>query len=266
MGLEWRRKGEDILFSGNRGAMLIGGAAAKNTAGYQSSLVRSGRTGLLKMYADDGGAVLWGTGSVPDLKATQSRLLLTIDQTGGNIRAFGLMGQVKSYDGYWNGEQVGAVYGRLEIAKVSNTVVLGGYGISAAGAFTVDTTGAMTVNTNHFLAGVAAISDFKATLTQTGICPAFLAAQYNVAQWSDSTARGTTWTHGFYIATQGVAISAFGFGSASTYLAGAKIAAMTTTIGAQNGSTASWQGAIKIDVAGTAYYIPIASAANMSGY
>jgi hypothetical protein len=155
-------------------------------------------TAAFRVYADDGGAVIWGTGSVPDIKGMQSRYMLTEDNTGGNIRAFGLMGQLKAYDAKWNGEQVGAVYGRLELVRSATTMTLGDYGISAGGAFTVATSGAITVGTNHVLAGVVALADFRATLTQTGKTAAFMAAKYDTTNWSDTTAR-TTWGYGLYV-------------------------------------------------------------------
>jgi hypothetical protein len=155
-------------------------------------------TAAFRVYGDDAGAVIWGTGSVPDIKGMQSRYLLTKDNTGGHIRAFGLMGQLKGYDAKWNTEQVGAVYGRLELVRSSSTMTLGGYGISASGAFTVATSGAITVNTNHVLAGVLALADFRATLTQTGKTAAFVAAKYDTTNWSDATAR-TTWGYGIYM-------------------------------------------------------------------
>jgi hypothetical protein len=184
-----------LIFTGTQKV----GAFASALKGSGVVLTRSGdSTAAHRVYADDGGAVLYGSGSVPDIRASISRVLLTKDNTSGNIRVFGLMGQLKSYDGKWNGEQVGAVYGRLEVVRSAATLTLGGYGVSASGAFTVATSGTITVNTYHILAGVAAISDFRATLTQTGVTTAFYAGAYDTTNWSDSTAR-TTWKYGLYI-------------------------------------------------------------------
>ena len=176
------------------------GQFASAAQGKGVKLNRSAKTAAYRVYADDGGAVLWGSGSVPDIRGSLTRTLLTKDNTGGNIRVWGAMGQLKAYDAFWNGEQVGAIHGRLELVRSAATMTLGGYGVSASGAFTVGTSGAITVNTNHILAGVAAISDFKATLTQTGIVTAFYVGKYDTTNWSDSTAR-TTWNYGIYIPT-----------------------------------------------------------------
>lgn len=171
-------------------------------------------TAAFRVYGDDGGAVIWGSGSVPDIKGMQSRYMLTEDNTGGHIRAFGLMGQLKGYDAKWNTEQVGAVYGRLELVRSATTMTLGGYGISASGAFTVATSGAITVDTNHILAGVLALADFRATLTQTGKTAAFLAAKYDTTNWSDSTAR-TTWGYGLYVPPGAITTGAILIGTSS---------------------------------------------------
>jgi len=171
-------------------------------------------------YADDAGAVLWATGSVSDLRTTLSRLLITKDNTGGNIRAWGLMGQLKSYDGFWNGEQVGAVHGRLEIVRSAATLTLGGNGISAGGAFTVATSGVITVGATHILAGVAAVSDFRATLTQTGKTVGLLVAKYDATNWSDGTTR-TVWGYGLYVPAGAVGQAAIQLGDkASAYGSG----------------------------------------------
>lgn len=173
------------------------GTFSSGTAG-RGVVVSSSRTAGYRIYTDDGGVALPTAGSVPDIRGTLSRTLITTDNTSGHIRAFGLMGQLKGYNAKWNTEQVGAVLGRLEIVRTSGTITLGGYGISAAGAFTAETSGTITVDTNHILAGVLALSDFKATLTQTGKTAAFVAAAYDTSNWSDSTAR-TKWGYGLYV-------------------------------------------------------------------
>jgi hypothetical protein len=250
-----------VRMSGSGGLFNIG-VFASAVQGSGIPLARSGTNSAAhRIYADDAGAVLWGSGSVPDIRGTLSRVLLTKNNTGGNIRVFGLMGQVKAYDAYWNGEQVGAVHGRLEIVRSAATLTLGGYGISAAGAFTVETSGAVTNNTNHVLAGVAAISDFKATLTQTGVVPAFLAAKYDTTNWSDATARGTTWTHALYVKSAGYAL---GFLSGTSYEAGVKVASVTAGVTA-GGTVLTFDAVMKIDIAGTAYYVGAFAAGNLGG-
>ncbi len=189
-------------------APIVGANA--NVIGSGVILTRSGtNTAASRLYCDDGGAVLWGTGSVPDIRGSLTRTLLTVDQSGGFVRIHSLMGQVKAYDALWNDEVVSAVNGRLEIQRVAATVTLGGHGISAAILGVTATTGTITVNTNHILAGVAAVSDFRATLTQTGKTVAFLAAAYDTTNWSDGTAR-TTWGIGLYMpygaVTQGIRV------------------------------------------------------------
>lgn len=176
-----------------------------NVAGSGTAVTRtSPYTAIDRVYADDNGAALYGSGSVPDIRASLSRLLITADQTGGNVRLFGLMGQLKAYctsaaPGKWNGEQAAAVHGRLEIVRVSGTQTFGGYGVSAGVASTVVASGTITINTYHVLAGFAAISDFRATLTQTGKVAGFYVGAYDTTNWSDATAR-TTWGYGLLIA------------------------------------------------------------------
>jgi hypothetical protein len=144
---------------------------------------------------------------------------------------------------------------------VAATLVLGGYGVSSGVLSVVDTSGVMTVNTNHVLAGVAVISDFKATLTQTGICPAFYAANYDTTNWSDSTARAQTWTHGVYVKNAGYA---FGFGSGSGYASGAKVASCTVAV-TSSGTVLTFDAILKVDIAGTAYYFGGFTAGNING-
>ena len=182
----------------NSGWSIAEGEFSTGTEGYGVALLRDSLTKIFGVYGDDGGAVLWGTGSVPDIKGSISRVLLTKDDTGGFIRVHGLMGQLKGYDAFWNDEVVSAVYGRMEIVRSAASVVLGGHGVSAAMLGVVATSGTMTVDTNHILAGVAAISDFRATLTQTGKTVAFFAGKYDTTNWSDSTTR-TTWAYGLYV-------------------------------------------------------------------
>lgn len=156
------------------------------------------RSANLRVYGDDGGAAMWAAGSVPDLRNSLSRMLVTYTQTGGHVRLHGAMGQLKAYDAAWNTEVGFASTGMLELVRSAATVTFGGYGISAAVGAVVCTSGAITVNTTHILAGVAAVSDFKATLTQTGKVAAFLVAAYDTTNWSDATAR-TTWGHAFLV-------------------------------------------------------------------
>ncbi len=208
------------------------GKFSSATAGkaYGITILRSGQTAAFRTYADDNGAVLYGAGSVPDLRAGISRMLLTKDNSGGDIRIHGFMGQLKSYDGLWNDEVVSGINGRLEIVRSSATLTLGGNGISAALLGVVNTEGAITVNTSHILAGVAVVSDFKATLTQTGKTVGLLVAKYDTTNWSDSTSR-TVWGYGLYIpagaASCGIMIGDF---SSVTQGSGLALSATNTAI------------------------------------
>lgn len=185
-----------IVYEGKRPLQF--GLFSSTTQGAGLKVNRTDATFAYRVNADDAGAVLWAAGSVPDIKASQSRLLLTKNNTGGKIRAHGFMGQLKAYDAFWNNEVVSALYGRLEIVRSAASVVLGGYGVSAGVLGVVAASGTITVDTNHVLAGVAAIADFRATLTQTGQTAAFYAGKYDATNWSDGTTR-TIWKTGLLI-------------------------------------------------------------------
>ncbi|MFH1739426.1 MAG: hypothetical protein ABIH23_10505, partial [bacterium] len=195
------------------------GAFNSTTQGYGTTLARSGATAANRFYSDDGGAVLYGSGSVPDIRGALSRTMLTVDNTGGDIRVHGLMGQLKSHDAFWNDEVVSAVHGRLEIVRSAAAVVLGGYGVSAAVLGIPATSGTITVNTNHVLAGVAALSDFQATLTQTGKVVGVYVGKYDTTNWSDATSR-TKWGYGVFVdplsSTKGFVMGAEAFSAAGS--------------------------------------------------
>jgi len=186
------------------------GAFSSATVGYGVTLTRtSPYTAAHRIYADDKGAALYGSGSVPDIRGSLSRVLITANQTGGNIRLYGSQGQLKGYcatatPGAWNGEVAAGAYGYLELVRASGTMTFGGYGVSAGLMGTVTTSGTITVNTYHVIAGCAVISDFKATLTQTGKTAGFYVTKYDTTNWSDATAR-TTWGYGLLIADSSVA-------------------------------------------------------------
>lgn len=163
-------------------------------------------TGANRFYTDDGGSAISAGGSVPDVRGVLARTLVTADNTANHMRLFPLMGHLKAYNGKWNGEQIGATAGFLELVKNSTTFTftLGGYGITSGLMSTVETSGTMTVDTNHALCGVAAVSKMTSDLTQTGVTAAFYAGIYDVTNWSDGTAR-STWKYGLYIANSSVA-------------------------------------------------------------
>jgi hypothetical protein len=183
-------------YGGGPGTQL--GEFHSTTAGYGFPLVRASATAAARIYSDDGGAVLYAAGSVPDLRGGLSRLLITADQSGGDVRLWGHMGQLRVYDVNVDDEEAGALCGRLELVQSSETVELQGYGITSGVHGIVATRGSILVDTNHIVAGVAAISDMQGTLTKTGIVAGVYVGIYNAAQWSNGTAR-TKWKYGLYV-------------------------------------------------------------------
>ena len=183
----------------------IQGVFNSTTQGYGVKLLRASTTAAHRHYADDGGAVLWATGSVPDLRTGVDRLLVTIDQSGGFTRLFGHQGILACYDGLWNNEVAAGEHGVLQIVN-SATKTLGGYGVSAGviGQVSTGASSVVVVNTNHVLAGVAAIADLKGTVTQTGKVAGVLVDAYNTSQWSDATAR-VDWGYGVLVKSATVA-------------------------------------------------------------
>lgn len=186
------------------------GTFASAAAGSGVEIERATYTAAHRVYSDDGADALYGSGSVPDLRGSLSRFLITADQTGGDVRLFASMGHLKAYcatatPGKWNDEQAAGVHGYLEMVRASGTQTFGSYGISAGVMATVENSGAATVDTNHVLAGVAAISKLTSDLTQTGKACAFYAGIYNTAQWSDATARAN-WGYGLYVDEDAVTV------------------------------------------------------------
>ena len=177
---------------------LYVGAFSSATAGSGIAILRSLKTAAQRVYADDNGAVLWGTGSVPDLRVSLGRFLITADQTGGHVRLFGVQGQIAARNVAWNTEQAAGVLGLMELTRASGTMTFGGYGKSAAVCGTVAATGTITVNTNHILAGLLALSNVRAGLTQTGKYVGVLVDIYDATNWSDGTAR-VKFGYGMYI-------------------------------------------------------------------
>jgi len=169
-----------------------------NAVGSAVEIERATYTSAHRVYSDDGGDSLYGAGSVPDLRGSLSRFLITADQSGGDVRLFALMGQLKSYDGEWADEQVAGVHGYLELVRSAGTINFQGYGVTAGVMSTVETSGTMTLDTNAVIAGVAAISKMTSGLTQTGKTAGFYVSTYNTAQWSDATAR-SNWGYGLYV-------------------------------------------------------------------
>lgn len=190
------------------GYNLTVGAFNSTTKGYGSPLSHT-NTGDVRFYADDVGTA-FAAGSVPDVKTVLGRMLITTSQATNPVRIYGVMGQVKSYANgtsklaEWDNEQVAGTYGYLELVRNAGTIAFDGYGVSAGLIGCVETSGTMTVGTNHTIAGLAAISKLTSDLTQTGKTAGVYVGIYDITNWSDSTAR-SKWGHGAYI--QGSAVS-----------------------------------------------------------
>jgi hypothetical protein len=210
------------------------GEFSSTATGPGVQLKRTTDTAIFRIYADDGGADLFGSGSVPDLRVGLSRMLVTHDQTGGHVRLHAQMGHLKAYNAAWNTEQAAGVYGYLELVRASGTVTFGGYGKTAAVLGCVENSGAITVDTNHILAGVAAISKMNASLTQTGKTAGVLVDIYDNTNWSDSSVARSKWGYGLYVpgraANCGILIGDFASAAAgsgvvlnATYTAAARI-------------------------------------------
>lgn len=209
-GLYYGKKGSEVLMLGPGSATDLAatnmyftlGTFSSTAAGSGVELENATYTAAHRVYADDGGDDLMKTsGSIPDIRGSLTRVLVTHDQTSGDMRLFGTMGQIKSVNVAWDDEQISSVHGYLELTRTAGTVTFGGYGVSSGVMATVETSGTMTVNTNHILAGVASISKMSATgLTQTGKTAAFYSGVYDATNWSDGSDARTKWAYGLYLA------------------------------------------------------------------
>jgi hypothetical protein len=205
MGLEWRRKLSDIVYSGKTGQVMFG-QFNSTTAGYGIETSAVERTRILSVFADDGGDAQTPVGSVPDIRGFLSRYLVTASQAAIHARIWGLMGQAKLYNALFSEEQLGGVNGRLEVVQSgAGTVTLAGYGVSAGVCGIFATAGTALVNTNHIVAGVAAIADIKGTITQTGKVCGFYVGKYDTTNWSDATTRAN-WGYGLYVDEDSVTV------------------------------------------------------------
>lgn len=212
----------DAFETGSAGYDLAIGTQSSTTASDLTdgmNLNRTTKTKSFGVYADDGAAVLWGTGSVPDIKSGISRLFISTDQTGGHVRLFGFQGMLASYTAKWNTEIAAGVEGVAQLVCPS-TKTFGGYGVTAGLAGRLATgAGTVVCNTNHIMAAVAAISDLKGTVTQTGkVCGVYI-GKYDTTNWSDGTTRNTP-GYGLIIgagaATTGILMSSVSYGINST--------------------------------------------------
>lgn len=197
--------------------------ANANAVGSGVVLARSGNTASVRFYADDNGAALNGSGSVPDIRGALSRFLLTANHSAGHVRLHGAYNMLASYNGYWNTEVAAGSTGVVQIVNTA-AKTFGGYGLSAGvlGQIATGASSDITVDTNHTFAGVAAISDLKGTVTQTGKTVGMYVGIYDTTNWSDGTSRAK-WKYGIYVkgnsCTEGLSIGEF----ASSYATGSGV-------------------------------------------
>lgn len=224
-----------------KGTLNVG---AFSSATQGSGVALSGSvTAASRIYGDDAGTAISAAGSVPDVRNFLSRVLITTDNSSNHLRLWGAMGHIKSYDGEWAGEQIGAVHGYLELVRSAGTINFQGYGVSAGVQATVETSGTMTVDANHTIAGVAAISKLTSGLTQTGKTAAFYAGIFDVTNWSDSTAR-SAWKWGAYVAA-GAATNGY-YANCSALGATGRVLQLYGTM--NNGALTDGYGAAEIDL------------------
>jgi len=174
------------------------GAHSSATQGYGVS-ISVAKSAANRFYADDAGVVI-ATSSVPDVKNTLFRTLITADNSAYNLRLHSLMGQLKSVNGEWGDEQVSAVHGYLELTQTGGTITLQSYGVTAGVMATVETQGAFGVAVTHNLAGFAAVSKlgYSGTFTDNTNTSGLYVGIYDSTNWSDSPTLDK-WNHGLYV-------------------------------------------------------------------
>lgn len=247
--------------SGNIEGILIGASASAVGSAFNLSRTVTKAIGI---YGEDDGAALYGSGSVPDIKAGVSRFLVTAAQTAGFVRLFGFQGMIAAQATSWNTEICAGLEGVMQIITTASKT-FGGYGISAGVAARMATgSGTVVIGANHIFAGFAAISDMKGTVTQTGVSAAFLAAKYDTTNWSDSTSRAA-WGYAFYVpsgaATNAGSIAATSNGLSLTVSAltagdsysGIKSIVTATAATNASGSAGYFETDVVTSVAGTLY-------------
>jgi len=202
-----------LALTGTTATFTMGSNA--NTSGSATALLRASRTAAFRVYADDGGAVLWGVGSVPDLRAGLSRTLVTTSQAGGFVRLWGHMGYLTAYNASVSSEQVGGLNGRLELWQAAaGTVAFAGYGVSAGVVGTLATVGTTSVGSTAVVAGLAAMADLRGTFTQTGKAVGLYVGKYDTTNWSDATSRAK-FGYGIYVDAASVT-NGFQFGASAS--------------------------------------------------
>ncbi len=192
-----------LVTSGDTNPFTIG-VFNSTTQGYGVPITIS-QTAALKVYADDNNTALTPSGSVSDLRTVLGRFLVVADQSEVKARVWGVQGLAKLYDGLFSNEQMGGVNGRLEVVQSSGTTTMAGNGISAGVVGIFATAGTTLINTNHIVAGLAAMADIKGTCTQTGKVAGVYVGKYDTTNWSDATSR-SNWGYGLLIDEDAVTI------------------------------------------------------------
>jgi len=216
-----------------------------NTAGDGVSL--GGVTAANRFHSDDGGAALTG-----NRRGVLSRLLITAEHTGAATLT-SLTGQTKLYNGVdFDADYCFGLWGYLELDGACDFALNAANHAAGAIRARVEIGGNVNIETaDTFLCGVYAELNTTGayTVTQTGELAAFVAIA--------TDQKNDNWGSVLYI--DGADHFAK-FKSGTAYEDGIKIAAITHTAG--NGNA---DGVIKIDCAGTTYYVPVYAAGSIGG-
>jgi len=170
---------DSVAIDGDAASFAIGSQA--NTAG--SGFDLADETAAFRVYADDG-----GTSQTGNLRAAMSRLLLTLDNAVGvSYRSY--IGQVKINDGIdisSVNSVLAGLMGYLEFAGDSTQ-----NGQVAAGEFTIEGAGDITVGASGWLAGIAARLNMASGKT--------VGAQTAGVYVNTTGTAGDTWPYGVYV-------------------------------------------------------------------
>lgn len=231
----WDASADTLSIEGTAGVLRVGNFASSYATG-SASVLSATKTAVARFYGE---SVADAT-SAQNLRVMVSRHLVVTASGTINHESYGSISQlcVKNTSlGHYHGGAMGTYE--------SNTAatVLTSYGVGAViGRVGAENT---TINAGGLLAGVLALEN-TTTVTATGIFAGFAV----------KTAAGKTdFTHALYVAN---AANVLAFPSGTAYEAGIKVAAITGVV-----STCS--GVVRIDVAGTPYYMPFYSAGELTG-
>jgi len=192
----------DLSPLGTTNKFIIGAQA--NTAGSGTALTAS-LPGVLRVFSDDGGASLDAADSV---RGVQSRLLLTVDQSGSTIRA--LQGQLKCANGV---DFAAGVYTALQAyVELAGTHAVNATGSAAkfsCADVSLEIHTALTVAIGAYAFGVHVETTGAGTITNNGTCAAI---------GIDKASGAADWPVGLLVAntTTGVSIGAATTGLAIT--------------------------------------------------